>query len=354
MRSTRAAVLVIIGACAIAAPARADVQFSMRDGRVSIVAKDATVAEILAEWARVGQTRVVNREVMARERVTIELKDVSEEQALAVLLRHASGYIAAPRASALPDASRFDRIFVMPSSVARGAIPVRPPAADADPDPPDDAPDSTAADGAPVGQAASDQTAASQAGVDQATRDQAAANAAPPDQSAAARTEEQALAERARANRARAYQGQGYGGAEQNAQVTYQASSDSASQDQALANRMLTRPTPPARPLASGQMSARRTAESPRDPRIVAPPPAADAVDVNQGQPLPEAPVAIPTVDPQAQAAFKQRQATETVDPRTFHFEMPPPAVVAPAGVPGATKPGVATPSPTKPGGPGQ
>ena len=42
--------------------ASADVQVTMKDGRVSIVAKDATVRQILIEWARVGQTKIVNVE----------------------------------------------------------------------------------------------------------------------------------------------------------------------------------------------------------------------------------------------------------------------------------------------------
>ncbi len=43
-----------------AASARADVQIAMRDGRVTLDAAGATVREILAAWAKVGQTRIVN------------------------------------------------------------------------------------------------------------------------------------------------------------------------------------------------------------------------------------------------------------------------------------------------------
>ena len=50
-------------ACLAVAPAaRAEVQFSIRNGRVTIVAKDATIRQILAEWARVGKTKIVNAE----------------------------------------------------------------------------------------------------------------------------------------------------------------------------------------------------------------------------------------------------------------------------------------------------
>ena len=59
----------------------------MQNGRVSLVAKDATVRQILAEWARVGQTKIVNVERVPGGPVTLELTNVPEAQALDVLLR---------------------------------------------------------------------------------------------------------------------------------------------------------------------------------------------------------------------------------------------------------------------------
>src|SRR6266536_4733784 len=75
----------------------AEVQLSLQDGRVTLVAKDATVRQILAEWARVGQTKIVNLERIPGGPVTLEMSDVPEQQALDVLLRSLSGYLAAPR-----------------------------------------------------------------------------------------------------------------------------------------------------------------------------------------------------------------------------------------------------------------
>ena len=83
---------------------------------MTIVAKDATVRQILAEWARVGQATIVNGERMAGGPITIELTDVPEKQALDILLRSVSGYIAAPRPMIDPNASRFDRIVVLPAT----------------------------------------------------------------------------------------------------------------------------------------------------------------------------------------------------------------------------------------------
>jgi hypothetical protein len=110
----------------------ADVQLQLRDGRVSIIAKDATVRQILAEWARVGQTKVVNVERIPGGPLTLELSDVPEAQALDVLLRSVSGYMAAPRGTAVANLSVFDRIIVMPTVAApRPAAAAAPPPAPA-------------------------------------------------------------------------------------------------------------------------------------------------------------------------------------------------------------------------------
>src|SRR4051812_26953356 len=107
-----------------AAPASADVQLSINAGRVTISARNATVGQILAEWARVGQTKIVNAERIPGVPITIELANVPEREALQVLLRSVSGYVAAPRAQMIANASQFDRILVMPtSSPARPASP---------------------------------------------------------------------------------------------------------------------------------------------------------------------------------------------------------------------------------------
>jgi len=105
-----------------AAPAYAEVRVSMRDGRVSVVAKDATLRQILAEWARVGQARIVNGEQVAGGPISIELTDVPERQALDILLRSAGGYLAAPRPTVLPNAAFFDRIVVLPTAAPRSTI----------------------------------------------------------------------------------------------------------------------------------------------------------------------------------------------------------------------------------------
>ncbi|MBZ5556060.1 MAG: hypothetical protein LAO77_02170 [Acidobacteriia bacterium] len=103
----------------LASPAAfADVKLSMKDGKVTLVAKDVTVKQILTEWARIGQTKIVNLERIPGGPLTLELVDVPEAQALDVLLRSVAGYMAAPRSAGAANLSTFDRIVVMPTSTA--------------------------------------------------------------------------------------------------------------------------------------------------------------------------------------------------------------------------------------------
>lgn len=143
MKFLHAAALVGFTWAAAGSTAYADVQLTIGNGRVSIVATDATLRQILTEWARVGQTKVVNVERIPGGPMTLELKDVPEDQALDLLLRPVSGYLAAPRPLMVANASRFDRIVVMPTiaapkpAVSAAAAPVfnaPPPATDDDAD----------------------------------------------------------------------------------------------------------------------------------------------------------------------------------------------------------------------------
>jgi hypothetical protein len=104
--------------CVPAATAAAgDLRLSIANGRVTIVAQDVSIRQILDEWARVGQTTVVGAERLTGPTVTLELTDVPEGRALEALLRSASGYIAKPRSGTV-GASSYDRILIMPASRA--------------------------------------------------------------------------------------------------------------------------------------------------------------------------------------------------------------------------------------------
>ncbi|HEX3645474.1 MAG TPA: hypothetical protein VHT95_07690 [Vicinamibacterales bacterium] len=121
--------LIAVAACLLAAStASAEVQLTMLNGRVSLVAKDATVRQILTEWARVGQTKIVNMERVPGGPITLELNNVTEAQALDVLLRALTGYITAPRPVEVANLSHFDRIIIMPTlAAARPATASAPP-----------------------------------------------------------------------------------------------------------------------------------------------------------------------------------------------------------------------------------
>ena len=116
MRIVAAVAAVVVCVLVPASRAGAEVHVTMHDGTVSLTAKDATVRQILVEWARVGQTKIVNVETVAGGPMTLQLIDVPEEEALDIILRSVSGYLAAPRAVVIANASRFDRIVVMPAS----------------------------------------------------------------------------------------------------------------------------------------------------------------------------------------------------------------------------------------------
>ena len=124
-RTAAAAIVALV----LATPLQAgQVKLEIRNGLVTLDAKDASVREILAEWARVGQTRILNAErVPASTPLTLQLIDVPEPKALDILLRSVAGYVAAPRAVAVAAASQYDRIAVM--TIARPAASAASPSA---------------------------------------------------------------------------------------------------------------------------------------------------------------------------------------------------------------------------------
>ena len=106
-----------IAATLSATPAVAqDLKLSMANGRVTLVARDVPVRQILAEWARIGDTRIVNGDKVVGPPITIELVDYPEGRALDIVLRQAAGYMAAARPVNSAGPSMYDRILILPSS----------------------------------------------------------------------------------------------------------------------------------------------------------------------------------------------------------------------------------------------
>src|SRR5688500_10682941 len=82
--------------CAAVRPADAQqpgLRLSIQDGRVTLHAQNVPVRTILAEWARIGGTKVVNGEQIAGAPVSLDLKGVPEREVLDILLRNVSGYV---------------------------------------------------------------------------------------------------------------------------------------------------------------------------------------------------------------------------------------------------------------------
>jgi hypothetical protein len=116
---TVAAVLIVT-----AMPARAaELKLEFRDGRVTLVARDVSVRQILSEWGKVGRTQIVNGERTSSTPITLQIDGLPERQALEVVLRSVAGYLAAPRRVGNPGPSMYDRILVLAVSTPAPAAP---------------------------------------------------------------------------------------------------------------------------------------------------------------------------------------------------------------------------------------
>jgi hypothetical protein len=116
-------VVLAVATCGLSTAAMAgDLKMSMANGRVTILADNVPLRQILQEWARVGQSKIVNIEKVNGPAVTLQLVDTPEKDALDILLRSASGYIAAPRADRVANASMYDRITIMATSRAPASV----------------------------------------------------------------------------------------------------------------------------------------------------------------------------------------------------------------------------------------
>lgn len=111
---------VFVAACTVlsATPISAQtagVRVAFANGRVSIAATDATLGDILREWARAGGSRFVNVDrIPAVERMTIRLENETELRALDILLRPLAGYAVTAKSDGAPGLSSVGRVLLMP------------------------------------------------------------------------------------------------------------------------------------------------------------------------------------------------------------------------------------------------
>jgi hypothetical protein len=98
-----------------AGPASAQqVSLTLKDGRVTLITQNASVRQVLAEWERQGRVRIVGADRLpATQPLTISLVDVSEKQALEIVLRGVPGYMAVDRQEPIAGASRYDRLMLL-------------------------------------------------------------------------------------------------------------------------------------------------------------------------------------------------------------------------------------------------
>lgn len=107
----------LVGVAAIAA-AQTPLQLHISSGRVTLHAQNVPVRIILAEWSKVGGAKIINGEAVAGAPLTLDLEGVPERQALDIVLRGVSGYVLAARQAGAVGVSMYDRIMILPTSVA--------------------------------------------------------------------------------------------------------------------------------------------------------------------------------------------------------------------------------------------
>ena len=107
--------------------AESSVQLTFVDGRVSLEAHGATLPQILAEWTRVGGTEIDNGGSAAGGPLDVQLTDITEEQALQVLLRGVDYVVVGrPNPTEPSIASRMQRILIAPTRRNASGQPVTP------------------------------------------------------------------------------------------------------------------------------------------------------------------------------------------------------------------------------------
>jgi hypothetical protein len=126
--------LILLSAVHVGAQARVVLEFN--GNLVTLHAENAPVSTILAEWARLGGTTVVNGDRLAGRLVTLDLTAVPERRALAIVLRDVPGYMLAQRVEGSQGLSAFGRLVVVPTSAAPTNAASPPAAGTAGPRPP--------------------------------------------------------------------------------------------------------------------------------------------------------------------------------------------------------------------------
>ena len=111
------AVVGVLAAGGASVAAAEELRIAIGGGRVTLIADDAALGDVLAAWARAGGTRFAGAGPIEAARVSLHLVDCDEAQALRWLLQPAAGYVATWRARSDPGASRYERVEIRAASV---------------------------------------------------------------------------------------------------------------------------------------------------------------------------------------------------------------------------------------------
>lgn len=112
--------VLLLAACTalFAAPVQAragEVRVSFANGRVTIIAENATLPDILNEWSRVGGSTFVNVDkITPSELLTLRIENETELRAIDILLRSTAGYVVGPQARTSTSVSAVTRVLIMP------------------------------------------------------------------------------------------------------------------------------------------------------------------------------------------------------------------------------------------------
>lgn len=114
------------------------VDLKFESGRIWMTARRATLTQILTAWSRTGKTTFEGVEKAPNPGpIDAQLSGVSEEEALAFLLKQAGGYTAVVREASAPAESTFARVLIIasksPAAASIAPVPEPPPLPEPDP-----------------------------------------------------------------------------------------------------------------------------------------------------------------------------------------------------------------------------
>jgi hypothetical protein len=124
MQKLLCGVVLLVGVAGASTAAAQELTLTIANGRATLIATDVPLRQVIAEWARVGNAKVVNGERLVGPNLTIQLVDRPEREVLDAILRSAAGYVAAARTGGDPHVSMYDRVLILPTSQAPAFNPV--------------------------------------------------------------------------------------------------------------------------------------------------------------------------------------------------------------------------------------